>query len=215
MFIVLAVVIVIAGIALGWSAFVALARARLLAFVASLLGAAVLLVIGAVLSVVALGTQGLQPLAGDTTAARLKVSPTGVQRYNVVVTFADGRAETYDVVGDDIALDGYVFEWQPVVASLGLVSSYRLDRISGSYRRAEQDVTAPHSVYPTGARAPIDLVAFARRVPLRSVFDARYGTVTYDPDIGSEVELRVSPAGFELRPPASSENTTPGPGPRR
>jgi hypothetical protein len=201
MLIALAALAVVIGIALAASAFRALARARLLGFAVRAVVALPLILVGAALVVVALGTQGMQALTREETAAQIKVVPSGLQRYDATVTFADGRVETYDLAGDDIYIDGHIVKWTPLANTLGLHTSYRLDRISGRYRTIEQETMARRTIYTIGTPALIDLVALGRRLPLASFFDAEYGSATYVPVAGpAELELMVSTTGLLLRP---------------
>jgi len=129
--------------------------------------------------------------------------PTGLQRYDATVTFADGRVETYDLAGDDIYVDGHVVKWTPLANMLGLHTSYRLDRIAGRYRALEQENTARRTVYSIGTPAMVDLVALGRRLPLRDFFDAEYGSASYVPVAEpGELDLMVSTTGLLLRPVA-------------
>jgi hypothetical protein len=201
MLIAIAALLGVIGIATAVSALRALARARLLGFTFKAIFALVLIAAGVLLGVTALGLQGMQALMREETVARIKVVPTGAQRYDATVTFADGRVETYDVAGDDILIDGHVVKWTPLANQLGLHTSYRLDRISGRYHAIEQENTARRTLYPIGTPALVDLVAIGRRVPLGMFFDAEYGSATYVPVDGpAELELEVSTTGFLLRP---------------
>jgi hypothetical protein len=188
------------GIALAISAFNALTGARLFGFAVRAILSLLLLIGGAGMAVIALGTQGMQALTHEESAARIKVVPTGAQRYDATVTFADGRVETYDLAGDDIYLDGHIVKWTPLANMLGLQTSYRLDRISGRYRSLEQENMARRTIYSIGTPAVIDLVALGRRLPLADFFDAEYGSATYVPVAGpGELELMVSTTGLLLR----------------
>ena len=138
MLIVVAVVLGVLGLALFFSAFSALVRARLFRFVFRALLSVVFIALGAVLGVVALGIEGVRALTKEETAARIKVVPTGPQRYDATVTFADGRVETYELAGDDIYVDAHIIKWTPLANQLGLHTSYRLDRIAGRYRAVDQ-----------------------------------------------------------------------------
>jgi hypothetical protein len=201
MLIALAVLLVIAGLALGVSAFKALAGARLFGFVVRSILGLLLLVAGALIGLVSLGVQGMQALTSEQSAARIKVVPTGPQRYDATVTFADGRTETYDLAGDDFYIDGHVVKWTPLANMLGLQTAYRLDRITGRYRALEQENTARRTVYAIGTPAVVDLVAIGKRLPLAGFFDAEYGSATFAPMTEpGELELRVSTSGFLLRP---------------
>ena len=203
MLIAIAALLGIVGIALAFSAFGALVRARLFRFVFRALMSVVLLFAGAVLALFSLGIEGMRALTKEEAAARIKVVPSGAQRYDATVTFADGRVQTYDLAGDDIYVDGHIVKWTPLANMLGLQTSYRLDRIAGRYRALEQESTARRTVYSLGAPAMVDLVAVGRRLPLAQFFDAEYGSASYVPVAGpGEIELRVSPTGLLIRPVA-------------
>ena len=200
-----AVVLFVAGVLLGASALASLMQARLVRFVIRSLLSALFLVAGSGLGVLVLGTQGMRALTHEETAARIKVVPTGPQRYDATVTFADGRTETYAVAGDDIYVDAHVLKWTPLANQLGLHTTYRLDRIGGRYRTLAHEVTSPRTIYSLGDGGGLDIVGIARRFPIAKVFDAQYGSATYVPVDGpAELELRVSTSGLLLRtaPPA-------------
>jgi len=201
MLIVIAALLGVVGFAIGFSAFGALLRARLFRFVFSALLSVVLLAAGAVLALLALGIEGMKALTKEESAARIKVVPTGLQRYDATVTFPDGRVQTYDLAGDDIYIDGHIVKWTALSNMLGLHTSYRLDRIAGRYRAIEQETTARRTVYSIGAPAMVDLVALGRRLPLRDFFDAEYGSASYVPvSEPRELDLMVSTTGLLLRP---------------
>ena len=201
MLIALSVLLGILGLVVGFSAFSSLVRARLLRFVFGAVVSLLLLVSGAVLALVSLGVQGMRALMHEETAARIKVVPSGVQRYDATLTFADGRTQTYNLAGDDIYIDGHIVKWTPLANMLGLHTSYRLDRISGRYRALEQENTAPRTIYAIGTPALVDLVALGRRLPLADFFDAEYGSATFVPvNEPGEFELKVSTTGLLLRP---------------
>ena len=200
-----AVVLFVAGVLLGASALASLMQARLVRFVIRSLLSALFLVAGSGLGVLVLGTQGMRALAHEETAARIKVVPTGPQRYDATVTFADGRTETYAVAGDDIYVDAHILKWTPLANQLGLHTTYRLDRIGGRYRTLAHEVTSPRTIFQLGEPGGLDIVGIARRFPIAKVFDAQYGSATYVPVDGpAELELRVSTSGLLLRtaPPA-------------
>ena len=201
MLIAIAALLGIVGFAVGFSAFGALLQARIFRFVFGALVSVVLLAAGAVLTLFSLGIEGMRALTKEESAARIKVVPTGVQRYDATITFADGRVETYDLAGDDIYVDGHIVKWTPLANMLGLHTSYRLDRIAGRYRAVEQENTARRTVYSIGTPAMVDLVALGRRLPMREFFDAEYGSASYVPVAEArELDLMVSTTGLLLRP---------------
>src|SRR6187402_1221644 len=208
MLIAIAALLGVVGFAIGFSAFGALLRARLFRFAFSALLSVVLLAAGAVLALLALGIEGMKALTKEESAARIKVVPSGLQRYDATVTFADGRVQTYDLAGDDIYVDGHIVKWTPLANMLGLHTSYRLDRIAGRYRALEQENTARRTVYAIDTPPMIDLVALGRRLPLREFFDAEYGSASYAPVAdGGELDLMVSTTGLLLRPVAPAPPT--------
>jgi hypothetical protein len=201
MLLALSIVFGILGIALGFSAFAALVRAKLLGFVLRSVLALLLLVAGGVIALLSLGAQGMRALTNEETAARIKVVPKGAQRYEATVMFTDGRVAHYELAGDEIYLDGHIVKWTPLANTLGLNPSYRLDRIAGRYRALEQENTAARTVYQIDTPPAIDLVALGRHLPLADFFDAEYGSATYVPVIEpADLELKVSTSGLLLRP---------------
>ena len=209
MLIAIAALLGIVGIVVGFSAFGALLRARIFGFLFRALMSVVLLAAGAVLALFSLGVEGMRALTKEESAARIKVVPSGLQRYDATITFADGRVQTYDLAGDDIYVDGHIVKWTPLANMLGLHTSYRLDRIAGRYRALEQENTARRTVYAIDTPPVIDLVALGRRLPLSPFFDAEYGSASYVPVAEpGELDLMVSPTGLLLRPAAP---TTPRP----
>jgi hypothetical protein len=196
------------GIALAVSAFNALVGARLFGFAVRVVPALLLIVGGAVLAVIAIGTQGMQALFDEQSAARIKIVPTGVQRYDATVTFADGRVETYDLAGDEIYIDGHIVKWTPLANMLGLQTLYRLERISGRYRSIEQENTARRTIYSIGKPVVVDLVALGKRLPLANFYDAEYGSASFVPVAEpGELDLMVSTTGLLLRPAARPQGT--------
>ena len=203
MLIAIAALLGIVGFAVGFSAFGALMRARLFRFVFGAVVSVVLLAAGAVLALFSLGVEGMRALTKEESAARIKVVPSGLQRYDATLTFPDGRVQTYDLAGDDIYVDGHIVKWTPLANMLGLHTSYRLDRIAGRYSALEQENTARRTVYSIGTPAMVDLVALGRRLPLRDFFDAEYGSASYVPVAEpGELDLMVSTTGLLLRPVA-------------
>ena len=195
-----AVVLLVAGVALAFSALAAILRLRLFGFAFRGVMALLFLGSGAVLGVVGLGTQGLHALEQEETAARIRVVPTGKQAYEASVRFADGRTETYALAGDDIVVDAHILKWTPLANRLGLATSYRLERIAGRYRDVGQETTARRTAYALSPPAPLDLADLARRFPLSPLFDAEYGSATYVPVTRpADLELRVSTSGLLMR----------------
>ena len=198
----------IAGLALGAlgailviAALVALVRLRPLGFVVRTLAGLLLLSLGSMAGMVALGTQGYRALVREDVAARLFVQPSGPQRFLVTVRFADGRDAAFDVAGDEVYVDARVLKWKPVANLLGLHTAYELDRVAGRYRDLAQERAAPRTVHSLGQTRPVNLFRMRQRYEfLGSLFDAEYGSASFIPVTRpAELELRVSTSGLLIR----------------
>lgn len=186
--------LVLAGLA-------ALLRARLLRFAGRTLAGLLLLSIGALAGAVSLGLQGYRALAREDLAAHLSVRPSGPQRFNVAVRFADGRETSYEVAGDEIYADARILKWKPFANVLGLHTAYELDRLAGRYRDIDRERTAPRTVHSLAVDKPVNLFGLRQRFAvLEPLLDAEYGSATYVPVTRpAELELRVSTSGLLLR----------------
>ncbi len=198
----------IAGIVLGalgalliLAALVALVKLRPLSFVLRTLVGLLLLSLGSMAGMIALGTQGYRALTREDVAARLFVQPTDPQRFQVTVRFADGRSAEFDVAGDEVYVDARVLKWKPVANLLGLHTAYELDRVTGRYRDIAQERSAPRSVHSLGQERPVNLFRMRERYAfLGSLFDAEYGSASFVPVTRpAELELRVSASGLLIR----------------
>ncbi len=186
--------LVLAGLA-------ALLRARPLRFVVRTLFGLLLLSIGALAGTVTLGLQGYRALAREDVAAHLSVRPSGPQRFDVAVRFADGREAKFEVAGDEIYADARILKWKPFANVLGLHTAYELDRLAGRYRSIDQERTAPRTVHSLAVDKPINLFGLRQRYAfLEPLLDAEYGSASYVPVTRpAELELRVSTTGLILR----------------
>jgi hypothetical protein len=203
----------IAGVVLGLGglAFVVLAFARLfqrrpLGFAIRLLFGTAVALAGALAVALVLGVQGYSALTREVVAARISVTPSGAQRFDARVRFADGREARFVLAGDEIYVDAHILKWTPAANLLGLHTAYALDRIAGRYRAIEQERGATRTVYALGAAQPIDLFEMRRRYAwLAPLFDAEYGSATFVPvNAAVELEVRVSTSGLLIREARSS-----------
>ena len=198
-----AVALFVAGVLLGFSALASLARARLLRFLARSLLSVLFVGLGIGLGIVVLGTQGMHALTHEETAARIKVVPTGPQRYDATVTFPEA--------GSRPTPSPATTSTSTRTSSSGRRSptSSACTRPTGSTASAAatatfaQETTAPRTIHSLGVPGGLDIVGMARRFPLaKAIFDAQYGSATYVPVDGpAELELRVSTSGLLLRQP--------------
>lgn len=189
------------GVLLLFGALFALLRLRPFSFVFRLAVGAAVFALGVVASSIAVGTAGYQTLTREDTAATVRVEPTGTQRFNATVRFADGRTQTYALTGDELYVDAHILKWKPLANLFGLHTAYELDRIAGRYHALKDEQSAPRTVHALGARKPIDFFTLRRRYPmLAPLVDAEYGSASFVPVTRpADLEVRVSTTGLLIR----------------
>jgi hypothetical protein len=181
--------------------FVVLFRREPVGFAVRLLIGLAVAAIGLAATVVSVGMRGYQALTHEEVAARIIVKPSGPQRFDAQVRFADGRSTGYVIAGDELYVDAHILKWKPIANVLGLHTAYDLDRIAGRYRSVDQERTGLRTVYPLGEPRALDLFALRKRSGwLGPLYDAEYGSASFVPvDRPMELEVRVSTTGLLLR----------------
>jgi hypothetical protein len=182
----------------------ALFRGRLLGSAGRTIVGLVLIASGLALGALGLGTVGYRALTNEEVAARVAVRPSGKQRFDAVVTFPDGRVQSYVLAGDELNVEARVLKWKPIGNMLGLKTLYDLDRIGGRYANVEDERRGPRTVHALDAARSIDLFKLRQTFGrLGFLVDAEYGSGTFaavtEP---AELEVRVSPTGLLIRPAA-------------
>jgi hypothetical protein len=190
----LGAILVLAGVA-------ALVRATPLRFAFRTLAGLLLLSLGGLAGMIAVGTQGYRALTREDIAAHLFVRPVGPQRFAATVHFPDGREATFALAGDEIYIDAHILKWKPLANVLGLHTAYELDRVAGRYHAIEQEQSAVRTVYALGQDKPVDLFGLRRRYAFLTILlDAEYGSATFTPVTQpAELELRISTTGLLIR----------------
>lgn len=196
-----ALVLAVAGVALLLAALVALITIRPFKFLTRTLAGVLFLAMGAAAGLVGLGTQGYRPFMQEEVAARMSVRPTGPQRFTATFRFADGRSKTFDLAGDEIYVDAHILKWHPLANLIGLRTAYQLDRVTGRYQAIERERAAPRSVHPLADDTWVSLFRLRRQLEwLNPVLDAEYGSATFTPvNRPEELEVRVTPGGLLIR----------------
>jgi hypothetical protein len=196
-----ALILAAIGAALLIGAIVALVTLSPLKFISRTLGGLVFVAFGAAAGLVGFATMGYESLPREELAARLSLRPTGPQRFSATIRFADGRSRTFDLAGDEIAIDAHVLRWHPWASFLGLRNAYQLDRITARHREMEKERFAPRTVYALADDGWVNLSRLRQHLEwLRPVVDAHYGSVAFTPSSrAAELELRVSAKGLLMR----------------
>jgi hypothetical protein len=184
----------------------ALRRRRAMRFtVATLLGL-LLLVSAAFLLTLGLATRGYQALTREAVAARVTVKPVAPHRFTAQFRLPDGQETSFDLAGDQIAVDAHILKWKPVVNMLGLHTAYELDRVAGRYVELTQERNGPRTVYSLSQNKRGNIFRLRRRYALLApLLDVSYGSGTFVlADRPATFEVRVSTTGLLIREIPSS-----------
>jgi hypothetical protein len=154
--------------------------------------ALVLILLSVCAALIAVNLRTYQRLSHEQPAGELQLTRTGDRQFEAVLTYPDGRRESFALLGDEWQADARVLKWQALGNLIGFDTVYRLERIGGRYTRVEDE----------RSRARIDLWEFLQRhhawVPW---VDTLYGSATFLPMAdGALYELKVSQSGLVSRP---------------
>jgi hypothetical protein len=158
-----------------------------------LLSSALILAIGIAAALAAASLRTYNRLTAEQEAARVamrQVAPKG------------GRAQNYEVLGDEWQIDARLLKWRPLATIAGFDTVYRLERLSGRYSDVNEERAAKRTVYGLADRSAVDLWSMLRRyqeyLPLA---DALYGSAAFVPMAeGAEYVVTVSTTGLVVRP---------------
>jgi hypothetical protein len=180
----------------------ALWRARIVGFTTRTLVGLLLIAAGLLAGAIAIGVQGYRALTHEELVAHVIITPIAGQRFEARFLFPDGRAQTYQLAGDEIYVDARILKWKSHANLIGLHTMWQLDRVAGRYRSIDQEQTETRTVYSIGTLQAVDLFELRRRfAALAPLFDAEYGSATFVPAAQpAELELNVSTTGLLLRP---------------
>lgn len=151
---------------------------------------------------VALNLHTYQRLSFEQPVAELEFTELGPQRYQVRLDLPGGGGQLFSLAGDEWQLDVRVLKWKGAANLLGLDAQYRLDRIQGRYRSAEQARNGERSIHELARTEGLDLWTVAqdhgRWMPW---VDAVYGSATYLPMAdGARYTVSMSQTGLVARP---------------
>lgn len=200
---VIGLAIVLSG--LGW-----MFRGRPLKGGRGVLGGAVFLGAGALVSLLGLNIQTYHRLTFERPVATIELTQRGPQLFDATVVEPpsaenpEGITREFEVHGDEWRVEARVLKWKPWANVLGLDSQYRLDRFSGRYTDTQQELTGERSAYdirPT-RQSGIDLWPLAREFSnYAPLVDTLYGSGAYMPmSDGARYEVRITQNGLIARP---------------
>lgn len=174
----------------------------------------VLLLVAAALWLLALNLYSYQRLTGEQEVARLSFHQIRPQVYEVTLeTAADGPSH-YMIHGDEWQLDARIMKWQGWAFWAGLDTRYRLERLSGRFRKLSQERQAERTLVDLRGLSQggtpawfveaewADLWQWAQDYPdYLPMVDAVYGSATYLPMVdGISYQVNVTSSGLVARP---------------
>lgn len=198
-----AVILAFAGVAGLVSASRRLAAGRLIGAGARAGTGAGLLALAALLAGIGLNLATYERLTHEQEVGTLSVQALGAGEYLVGLALdGESRSRTFRLRGDEWRLEARVLKWHGWANLLGMDAHFRLERLSGRYRSAERERTAPRTVHALADPAGLDLWRLARERPgWIPGLDARYGSAVFLP-LADGVSYRVAmtQSGLVARP---------------
>lgn len=167
-----------------------------------LLCSALILMIGIGAALAAASLRTYSRLTAEQEAARVAMRQVAPKHFTLSVQQKAGRAQNFEVLGDEWQIDARLLKWRPLATIAGFDTVYRLERLSGRYSEVAEERAAKRTVYGLADRSAVDLWTMLRRyqeyLPLA---DALYGSAAFVPMAeGAEYVVSVSGTGLVVRP---------------
>jgi len=126
--------------------------------------------------------RGYRLLGEEAPVATLDAHILSPQRWAITLTWPEGDRRQVDLAGDAWRVEALVLKWKLPAVLAGLPPLYRLDRLSGRYDDATDEMNAPRTVIDFRPPGGADLVTLAREHPdWLPMVDTVYGSGTYLP----------------------------------
>jgi len=151
-----------------------------------------------------LSLRGYRLLTAEEPIATISARQTAPQQFALRIDFPDGSHRGAVLNGDEWQLDARVIKWTPRAIELGAEPLYRVDRLSGRYREANEAAAKATSIVDLGSESMIDLWQLKRQFPhWLPWIDADYGSAAYLPMVdGANYRVTLSPVGGLIARPA-------------
>jgi len=161
-----------------------------------------LALVAALLGSLALNLHTYQRFTLEKDIAQLHFARLAPQLFEVSMQFPDGSGRRAELAGDEWQLDARVLKWSGLATLMGFESVYRLERLSGRYADAAQELTGRRTVESFTTERGLDLWSVTRSsdrwIPW---VDAVYGSATYLPmSDGAQYTVSITHSGLLARP---------------
>jgi hypothetical protein len=124
-----------------------------------------LLVLGIFLGGLAMSLRGYRFLSEEIPVVQIDSRILTPQHWVLTLSWPDGATREVRLAGDDFQIDAIVLKWKLPAMLAGLPPVYRLDRISGRYDDASQEMTAPRTVIDFSQAGQGDLLDLRKQLP--------------------------------------------------
>ncbi len=143
--------------------------------------------------------------AGEAEIARIALKQTGIQRYRAELSTSE-MVRTFDLAGDEWQLDARIVNWKLPAQLMGVPPLYALQRLSGRYGDAKQELDAPRTVFDLHTASGMDLWQLKKQYPKVLPFvDAQFGSAAYLPMLdGASYTITLGTRGGVVARPADA-----------
>jgi hypothetical protein len=203
------------GLAVLADGLAALGRRRPYRAMGELLSGGGLLAIAVTVMLLGLDIQTFSRLAYERPVATISLHQTGDKQYEATLTEADRvpppfaiqatappAPQTYPLTGDEWRVEARVLKWKPWANVMGMDARYRLERLSGEFIDAAQELSGPRSVYDLRpANGDSRLTRLAVRLNQARLVDTLYGSAVLMPMADdARYSLAMTQTGLMARP---------------
>ena len=179
----------------------ALKKKQLFGWLNRHLFAALLILLGALLTVIGFSVVGYDSLTKEQLAANIHVKKLAPQDYLISLDSKNGQIKEFEVLGDQFFIDAKIIKWYYFSNLLGFKTIYKLDRIGGRYISFEEEKSKPRSLFKLEEPASLDLFKLQEKYPILQKFvDAKYGSASFiEAKDDTNYRLMVSTTGLLIR----------------
>jgi hypothetical protein len=109
--------------------------------------------------------RGYRLLGEEAPVVEIDARILSPQRWDVTLNWPDGSTRQVQLAGDQWRIEAVVLKWKLPALLAGVPPLYRLDRLSGRYDDAEQEMHAPRSVISFGETGGFNLLDLKKQYP--------------------------------------------------
>lgn len=159
-----------------------------------------LLSLGLLAAVISISIRGYQALTQEQVAATITIEKTAGQTFTAQLRFPDNKQQSFNLSGDEVAIDAHILKWHPWANLLGLHTAYQFDRIYGRYTSIEDEQNKTRTVYTLAQPNPLNFFELGQRLKIKTLLDTEYGSSTFLAVQDKTIyEIRVSASGLLIR----------------